>query len=247
MRKKAPFAEYVLPRLQEDPRVSPIDNLIYDGLGEAVLRIHNERFQGTEIADIAHYQQDQPISYSNVPRALSYNQILHRLTNGRIQVASPADMVRYWNDIPERDATHAHTSAVSVFPEAGPNEYLRQRALALLERLTLKVPLLVAGLGVKKADNIHGFTFTRTEFTTLTEAPYLVRDGKVQYDDASEGLIAASTGVPIWTPDDQSGLRRACRYRGVLDFLDFRGDRLLSSVADGRVQVVQRDLRHQVA
>ncbi|HLC72137.1 MAG TPA: hypothetical protein VJH37_00980, partial [Candidatus Nanoarchaeia archaeon] len=59
-----------------------IQNLVFDELGQEVLRIHNELFRGTQIADTTEYREDQPIANSNVPRALSYNQILHQLTEG---------------------------------------------------------------------------------------------------------------------------------------------------------------------
>ncbi|HLC72754.1 MAG TPA: hypothetical protein VJH37_04170, partial [Candidatus Nanoarchaeia archaeon] len=48
-----------------------IYNLVFDELGRAVLRIHNELFRGTQIADTTEYREDQPIANSNVPRALS--------------------------------------------------------------------------------------------------------------------------------------------------------------------------------
>src|SRR3989338_7593155 len=112
----AQFNEYILPRLRN---AAPIDNLVSDELGQAVLGIHNERFKGTQIVDTTKYKPNQPISFSNVPRALSYNQILHTLTNGRIQVASPADIVQYWADIPERDATYADTNSISLFSPTG--------------------------------------------------------------------------------------------------------------------------------
>src|SRR3989344_407651 len=148
------FSKYILPRLRN---VAPIDNLVFDELGQAVLRIHNERFRGTSIADTTKYEQNQPISFSNVPRALSCNQILYALTDGRIHVASPTDVVRYWDDIPERDATYADTDSIALFSNKGDNQDLAQIVLLLLDRTTTDVPLLVAVLCEEKADNVHGF------------------------------------------------------------------------------------------
>ena len=149
------FASCSLPKLG-----APINNFPYDELGQAVLRIHNEQFQGvTSIEDITPYKKNQPISFSNVPRALSYNQILHKLTNGRIQVASPADVVQSWDAIPERDVTYADTDSLALFSLVGDNQGLAQRVLKLLGRTTTTVPLRVSGLGVVKANNYYGFTF----------------------------------------------------------------------------------------
>ena len=240
----AKFNEYILPRLRN---AAPIDNLVFDELGQAVLRIHNERFQGTPLADTTQYRKGQPIVHSNVPRVLSYHQILSQLTNGRIQVASPADVVHYWNDIPERDTTYADTDSISLFSPTGNNQDLAQKVFQLLG-ITTNVPLLVAGLGVEKAGNKDRFTFTETELTQATEAPYMAQDGRVCYDPKTQDLRTAQpgeAGVPVWTPGNQSGLRSAYRYGG--NFLDCRDDRLLYSNADGRVQVVQKDPKGRAA
>ena len=235
----AQFSNYILPRLQN---VAPIDNLIYDELGQAVLRTHNERFQGTAIADTTQYKKNQPIAHSNVPRALSYNQILHKLTNGRIQVASPADVVQFWDDIPERGTTYADTNSITLFSNTGDNQDLAQRVFEILGRTSTEVPLLVADLGVKKANNNYGFTFAQTELTKATEAPYLTQDGKVRYDPKTRSLVAAKAdekGVQVWTSSNQSDLRGAYRNWGLN--LSCGGERLLGSSAGGRVQVVQAD------
>jgi len=218
-----------------------IQNLVFDELGQEVLRIHNELFRGTQIADTTEYREDQPIANSNVPRALSYNQILHQLTEGRIQVASPADVVHYWNDIPERDTTYADTDSISLFSPTGNNQDLAQKVFQLLGRTTT-VPLLVAGLGIEKAGNKDSFTFTETEFTKAVEAPYIAQNGRVCYDPKTQDLRAAQpseAGVLFWTPENKTGLRWAYRFRGY--GLCCRFDRLLYSYADGRVQVVKRN------
>ena len=64
--KTAQFSDYILPRLRN---VAPIDNLVFDELGQAVLRIHNEQFKGTPIADLTSYDKNQPLAHSNVLRA----------------------------------------------------------------------------------------------------------------------------------------------------------------------------------
>ncbi|MFH1592774.1 MAG: hypothetical protein ABIB47_05400, partial [Candidatus Woesearchaeota archaeon] len=68
------------------------------------------------------------------------------------------------------------------------------------------------------------------------EAPFLTKDQRVRYDTETRTLVHAESedeGIHIWTPADQSGLRRACRGGG----LDFRVDDLLSSTSYGRVQI----------
>ncbi len=222
-------------------------NLLFDELGQTVLRIHNEQFQGTRLADTTEYKPDQPISFSNI-RVLSYNRILHQQTNGRIQVASPKDVVRSWErDIPEINITYADTDSIALFSPKGDNSDLAQRVFEILGKTETAVPLLVAGLKPVRAGNDHGFTFEATEHLTATAAPYLKKDGRVRYDPATDSLVEAKNdeeGVHIWIPSNQSGLRGACRDGG---FLCFRGDRLLDSNADGRVQVVERDPKGRAA
>src|SRR3989344_1457910 len=135
-------------------------DLIYDELGKEVLRVHNKQFAGTPIADTTEYKPNQPIGFSNVPRVLSYNHILHILTNGRIQVASPVDVVQCWENIPERSATHADTNAVTFFSKEGKHSDLAQRVFDLLgkRKSHVRAPFFVMGLGVKKASNDYGFT-----------------------------------------------------------------------------------------
>ncbi|MFH1593061.1 MAG: hypothetical protein ABIB47_06880, partial [Candidatus Woesearchaeota archaeon] len=121
----------------------------------------------------------------------------------------------------------------------GPNENLRIRVLDILGRdpTKLEVPLLVQGLGVETAENDYGFTFTKTAQTQAIEAPFLTKDQRVRYDTETRTLVHAESedeGIHIWTPADQSGLRRAYRYR--FDDLYFWNDLLLYSLSDGRVQ-----------
>ena len=75
------FGDYILPR----GRQPIIDNLLYDELGQAVLAQFNERFRGVEnIEDTHEYQPEEPISFSNMPRALGMAGILMKETGGRI-------------------------------------------------------------------------------------------------------------------------------------------------------------------
>ena len=217
-------------------QVPIIGNLIYDELGELVLARHNERFHGiNNIEDTTEYKRNQPLSYSNVPRILSYNQILQEETNGRIRVLSPEDTVQYWGALPEKNSTYADTYAIVIFPNEGPNEDLRQRVLEITKLQKTKIPLLVSGLGVERADNATGFTFVATDYATR-EAPFAAKDQIIAYD-TRKGLIASSKGVNVFTPPNQSGLRGAYRCRDVGLYLWYDG--LLFSYADGRVQVVQ--------
>ncbi|MDP1694052.1 MAG: hypothetical protein Q8L34_00760 [Candidatus Woesearchaeota archaeon] len=256
----SPLATYSFPNYRfHEPKLF---NLLYDELGKEVLRIHNKQFARTSIADTTEYQPNQPIAYSNVPRALSYNFILHTLTNGRIQVASPVDVVQCWDNIPERDATIPHTNAVIFFSKEGKYQDLPQRVFDLLgkSRSRVRAPFFVTGLGVKKADNEYGFTFVGTGLQQVIEAPYLTKDTRVRYDPKTRTLVEAKNdeeGVQIFVPSDQSGIRGVCRVRsidlccvdnGTLDLdPDELDDGLLDSCADGRIQVVQRDLQSRVA
>ena len=119
-----------------------VGNLVYDELGKKVLAIHNERFRDVSgIEDTYNYQKDQPISFSNVPRILSYNQIL-RERFPDLHVLSPEEVVRYRDSIPERGSTYADTNSVSLYPNEGGNEDLRKRALDLVGKTKTNVPLV---------------------------------------------------------------------------------------------------------
>jgi hypothetical protein len=161
--------------------------------------------------------------------------------------------VRYWNDIQERENTYADSDAVVIFPnkkqqivQLAREKYLAEKDLAekvlkMLGRKDITVPLLMAGLGVQKADNQYGFTFTMTDFTTATDVLYSVQDGNIRR------LVVTLEGVQVFIPDNlynQSALLRAHRGRG--DSLSFGLVRLVDSDASGRVQVVQRGLKLQI-
>ena len=217
----------------EELDVPKVGNVLYDQLGELVIRKLNERFKGVaNIEDLTEYQPNQPLSFSNIPRALALNQILLQETNGRIKLQNPFQTIQYWSLV--RDpTTYADTNSVSVYPKEGPNEDLRQRVLDIIGKSSIEVPILVANLGVERADNEHGFTFTESDDIQVTQAPFLRKDGRYSFDKKKNTLVPDKQGVQIWTPSDQSGLRRAGRDRG--DDLGFRYDDLPVSYSDGRV------------
>lgn len=233
---QAPFADYTFSR------PGFIHNLVFDDLGEAVFRIHNERFKGTPIEDTTNYEPNQPLSFSNTPRMLNYHHILETLTQRRIPVVHPIDDVHHWSHIPERDTTYADFNGIPLFPNPGPNEDLRTAVLRAFGKTATTVPLWAVGFQPVKAGNNYGFTLQRTDFSELQEAPWLTKDQRVKYDPATKSLVPAQadeTGVQIYVPADQSGLRWAYRFRGIS--LNCGGERLLISNACGRVQVVQKD------
>ncbi len=219
-----------------------VGNLVYDERGQEILAKHNERFKRvTSVEDRTQYKSGQPISYSNVPRVLSYNQILREETGGDIRVLSPTEVVRFWDpimQIPEARSTYADTNAVVVYPNEGPNEDLRQKVLGILGRKS-KVPVIVTNLGVERADNNYGFTFKGTDYMGVGEAHFLTKDGLVVYDASKQGLVSSDSdkGVRVYTPSAQSGLRRL--YRGRIDDLNARNGNLLISYDAGRVQIIQ--------
>ena len=215
-----------------------VGNLLYDELGQLVLAKLNERFRGVkgiELTDV--FGIDEPITHSNVPRVLAIDQIL-REEGLDIHVLSPEEVVRYWDVLPKRDSTNSHTNSVVVYPEEGINEELRKKVLGLVKRKHTKVPLVVSGLGVKKAKNDYGFTFTKTDYTIVKEAPYLAKHCNVIYDSEKDELVQADQGVPIWTlVGIQGGLHCVDRHRG--NRLNYWYHNLLDSTSDyGRVQLL---------
>ncbi len=229
-------------QLQGNPGVPVpiVGNLVYDELGQLAVAKLNERFRGvSSIEDNTQYEPNQPISLSNTPRALAYNQILREETKGRIRVLSPIEVVRFWESLPKRSFTYADTDSVPVFPREGPHGNLRKIVLKILGKQNTNVPLIVPGLGVEKADNEYGFIFTKTDFTSSLEAPFLVKNQKLAYDP-KKGLVPSEKGILAFTPGDQSGLRRACRDGD--GGLRFRGDSLVGSNEYGRIQILQDPL-----
>ena len=225
------------PIMDINPDLLPrIGNLIYDELGKDVLRIHNKRFKGKKrIEDLTQYKEDQPISFSNVPRILSYNQILRERPEN-LSVLSLEDVLINWNSIPERNSTYADTDLTTLYPNQGVNEDLRQLVFKIIGKSSTRIPLVVSGLSVDPADNSYGFTFKGTDYLRVLEAPFLTKTQRIKYDPKKQEIVPSDSneGVLIYVPEDQSGLRRLCRGRSELGA---GVDYLLSSGAGGRVQV----------
>ena len=218
----------------------PYRTLIYNDLGKLVLAKHNEKFKGRKNIEDAHkYKEGVPISLSNTPRILSYDQIIRGETNGELRVLSPEEVVQHWQALPEKDSTYADTNSIALYPNSGPNEDLRQRVLSILGNSKLSHPLRVSGLGVDPADNEQGFIFTETDYLESREAPYLEQDRKVVYNPEKQDLVPAKKGqegILVVVSSSQSGIRRLYRYWS--GWLNASYD-LLGSVGSGRVQLVQ--------
>ena len=215
-----------------------VGDLVHDELGELVQARLNEAFRGVNnIEDTTEYQPNQPLAFSNVPRNLFRNQTLRtELSKYKVALQTPLRVVQYW-DLVRDQTTYADTNSVSVFPKEGPNEDLRQRVLSILgiSPKSLEIPILVANLGVERADNEYGFTFTDSDAIEVIPAPFLQEDGKYSFDKKKNTLVPDPNGVQIYTPSDQSGLRRACRCRGRGGNFSFGVGNLLGSYGDGRV------------
>jgi len=233
---------------QKVPTEIWIDNLKYDQEGKPILNRHNKIFRRiTNIEDKTSYKQGEPIKYSNIPRALSYNSLLlEQGANSR--VLSPYEFIFILSEnphtIPELKDTYADTNAVSIFPNAGiskDNEELRKQVVEGIfgkELSDIKIPYIAMNLKPIPADNEYGFTFTGTDFKELQEAPYLTKNQKVICKDGT--LVPSpdqTKGIKVWTPTEQSGLRRLYRLRD--DVLDARNDYLLDSSVSGRVQLIR--------
>jgi len=218
---------------EEYPRVG---NLLYDELGQLVLAKLNERFRRVPCIEFTQeFKKDQPITHSNVPRVLAIDQIL-REEGLDIHVLSPEEVIRYWSAIPERRSTYSDTNSVIIYPKEGPNEELRQKALKLIGKQSTKIPLVISGLGVEKADNQYGFTFTQTGNILVREASYLTKDDCKAALNKKGELVKLNQGVQVWTSYDQSGFRRL--YRNSNEFLDCRYDAVLGSNDTGRVVLI---------
>jgi hypothetical protein len=221
-------------QLQGNQRITPIvGNLIYDELGKLVLAKYNELFKETSAEHKVQYQNGQVITHSNVPLALGIDQIL-RQELPSVRVLTFEDVVENWDLIPDKNSTYADTTSIVVYPNKGPNEEHRQRVLGILGKTKTDVPLVVTGLGVKPSQE-HGFLFTETDYTKVEEAPYLRRNGQVSLKDGK--LEASNSGVRIWIPKNQDGLRWV--YRDGDDVLNAINDFLLNAYSDGWVQVLQ--------
>jgi len=85
--------------------VRPIENWVYGELGQAVLRLHNEKFRGTSLEVKQEYKPNQVLAYSNI-RNISFNERLRDL-GVPIHLLSPEEIVEYWEHLPEIDTTYA--------------------------------------------------------------------------------------------------------------------------------------------
>ena len=155
--------------------VPMLGNLLYDERGQEVLALHNEGFKGVKnIEDPYDYRRkpitpENPLSFSNVPRILNYQQIL-RERFPDMHVLSFEEVVRHWVEVYERDTTYADTSGISLYPNQSshkPNEALRQIVLGIIGKKRIEGPFIVSGLGVKRADNGYGFNFKETDFVEV--------------------------------------------------------------------------------
>jgi hypothetical protein len=187
----------------EEPRIV---NLVYDELGELVVRKINERFDGIRGLEFpVSFERNDPVTYSSLPRSLAVNQILAE-EGVDMHVPSIEEVVRYKDSIPDRQSTNSDTGAIVI----SPSELLKSRGYSLEARTfmgfiknyavgimwkevkrtwsnrfrrkkILDVPLIINGLGIECDDryqNRYGFNFKETERTTIKEAPYLIREGK---------------------------------------------------------------------
>lgn len=209
-----------------------IQNLLYNDLGKQVLEARNKEFKGVKnIEDLTEYEDNAPIQYSNLPRALHDN--LYLLKNSNVGLLTWKEVIQNWDNIPERDNTYAETNTLIIYPNEGPNEDRRQEALKLIGKSEITIPHILENVGVKKADNDQGFTLTGSDLLKYEEAPLFTKDCKIEYNgtDLEE---SGDSGIQIYVPNDQSGLRRVCRYRS--GGIDAWSDYLLLSYGSGRVQ-----------
>jgi hypothetical protein len=216
--------------------VPTIGHLIYDDLGNEVMDKLNEEFKGTDI-ELKGFRNNQSISFSNVPRILKINNILRDITNNEIKVFSPEDAVRYLNKIPEVGKIYADTDSIAIYPNQGSNENLRKKVLNLIGKQKIKIPLIVSGLDIEKADNEYGFTFKETDYMKFTEAPFLTKNGSIIYNSKENKLEASlnEEGIKVWTRNDQEGLARLFLYSD--SDLGACNDDLCSSDGGGRVVI----------
>ncbi|MFH1376662.1 MAG: hypothetical protein ABIH25_03415 [Candidatus Woesearchaeota archaeon] len=234
----------------ENPKGLPkVGNLLYDDLGKRIIDELNKEFEKAPRISLTNVEEGKPISYSNVPRALFIDQKLAELDPkmyGHIHLLSPEEVIRFLElgVIPEVSSTYADTNSIVVYPNEGPNENLRQEVMDIMGIRNPKIPFVVPRLGFEyAADNDQKFRFKRKKGLTQEpkEAEWLRQEGYVRYNPKTNSLescaIEDKGARYVWTPNDQSGLRRLCR--GGSGVLGARVDDLLSSSDDGRVQIFQ--------
>ena len=227
--------------LYKGRKVTLIENLIYGELGQAVLRLHNERFKGTSLEIKKEFEPNKVLAHSNIGN-ISFNERLREL-GVPIHVLSPEEMVIYWKAIKDPN-TYTDSDSLSVYPNPGPNEDRRQEALSIVGIQNPEQPYLVSGIDL--APNGEGYKLVGTDHVNVRPAHFLIHDCRVKYDPETKSIVKTTNddqeGIQIYTSQDQSGLRGAFRVRS--DRLDFGGDDLLCSSDDGRVQVLCEPQAH---
>ena len=186
-----------------------IGNLAYNEVVKEVLSLHNEEFRGlSHIEDNYGYRLGEQISRLNVPKALNINTIIReRFPQLKMQVLSFSETLKYWSLISKEDIKYlSDTNSLVIYPNQERNEELRKVVLDILEIKHVEIPLIVSGLGVKRADNNYGFTFIETDYTERLEASFLSRDEKLIYSEGE--VVISNEGINVWTALGQSGLRK---------------------------------------
>ncbi len=169
---------------------------------------------------------------SNVPLVcFAYNFLKER----GINVHTPAELIRDWDALPQGSSHYFDSCGVALYPNDGVNEDHRQRVLGILGKISTEIPLIVTGLNVSRNGDI--FQFEDSEYVQATEATFLQKNGKVEYDETSGSLVSTKKGVKLWTPNGQDGLRRV--YRNGNGGLNAGSDYLSIAGSNGRVPIWQ--------
>ena len=206
-------------------------------LADFVVRKYHEKFRGIEADFDRKINEGEVLKHSNTIFNNFANVLLRQETGNTTRVLTGEDVVQHWDSLPNRDSTYADTCGVAVFPKKGLNEGHRQTVLGIVGKDSTSIPLIVYGLKPVRCDNDDGFQFTESEHTEVKEAPYLQRDGKVEYDETLGNLVSSKKGVSVWTPSSQSGLWRF--YRNGDYGLYSWSCNLLGSYSEGLVQILQ--------
>jgi len=212
---------------------SIIGNLIYDELGKRILELHNGLFQGTRLEHNYQYQENQAISFSNLPFVLSINTILRQeLPNTRVLTAK--DVIRDWNFIPELNDSCPDTSSLIIYPKQGLHDGRKIKILQMLGKSHTHVPIIVNGLGITPFNHCS-FEFTKTDYITFQELPHLKEESKYVYKDGQ--IHISKQGINLEGAVSQSGLRRI--YRDWQNGLCASDDDILRSSSSGLIQLLQ--------
>jgi hypothetical protein len=219
------------PENLEDQLEGPcVGNLIYDELGELVVRKINERFRGIRgLAFPREFQPNSPVTESNLPRSLAVNQILAE-EGLDIHVPGLKEVLRYREFIPDLATSSSDMGTAVIYPSRLREDHRGKEIMDLVKPVrfsarfhclyeamkpvwddfSLEVPYIVQGLGIK-ADHTKWseFSFTKTERTTIEKAPYLVPEGSpekgyftewLKYDSEKDQVVRSEQGIKIKTP-----------------------------------------------